>query len=72
MRIEERAGQLEVENAALREQISQLLVFVAENVAIIAASRRQAMHWSASDRANARQATGGAADSLVMQATACR
>lgn len=72
MRIEEHAGQLEAENAALREQIRQLLVFVAENAALkaqvsckhewpnwrggwhktarIAASRRQARDWSASDR----------------------
>jgi len=34
MRIEEHAGQLEAEKAALREQIRQLLVFVVENAAL--------------------------------------
>lgn len=34
MSIEERIAQLEVENAVLRERISQLLGYVAENVAL--------------------------------------
>ena len=34
MRIEEHAGQLEAEKAALREQIRQLLVFVMGNAAL--------------------------------------
>jgi hypothetical protein len=53
MRVEERVAKLEAENALLREQLSQLLGYVAENVAL----REQITHSVASPRG----AIGGAA-----------